>query len=46
MLTVEDYHRLLDEKWELVYCEDVPEHQKRTTGAPGGEKVGLWAWRV
>ncbi|KAK1921131.1 S-adenosyl-L-methionine-dependent methyltransferase [Papiliotrema laurentii] len=45
-LSEEEYHRLLDERWELVYCEPVKPEWKRTVGAPGGEKVGVWAWRA
>ncbi|WWD22619.1 hypothetical protein CI109_107112 [Kwoniella shandongensis] len=45
-LTEEVYHELLDEQWELVWAEDVPSSMKRTVGAQGGEKLGVWKRRV
>ncbi|WVR03034.1 hypothetical protein IAU60_000023 [Kwoniella sp. DSM 27419] len=44
-LTVELYHELLDDQWDLIHCEDVPPEQMRTTGAKGGEKMGVWRKR-
>ncbi|KAK8844828.1 hypothetical protein IAR55_006678 [Kwoniella newhampshirensis] len=44
-LTEEIYHELLAEDWNLVWAEDVPPDMMRTTGAKGGEKLGVWTRR-
>ncbi|WVQ94377.1 hypothetical protein IAU59_001456 [Kwoniella sp. CBS 9459] len=44
-LTVDRYHELLDKDWVLVWSQDVPHEEKRTTGAPGGEKLAVWRRR-
>ncbi|WWC90293.1 uncharacterized protein L201_005226 [Kwoniella dendrophila CBS 6074] len=41
-VTVELYHELLDEHWELIWIQDVPEDERRKTGAGGSEKIAVW----
>jgi len=45
-LSVDEYHRLLDARWTLIWSETVPKDKTRKTGASGGEMVGVWAWRT
>ena len=45
-LSIGTYHSLLDDRWELIWSQDVPDEVKRTTGAAGGEMVGVWAFRT
>ncbi|WVF66763.1 hypothetical protein IAT40_001505 [Kwoniella sp. CBS 6097] len=44
-LTVDRYHELLDKDWVLVWSQDVPDEERRTTGAEGGEKLAIWKRR-
>jgi hypothetical protein len=39
-----DYHTLLDGDWELIWIERL-EKGARSTGAPGGEALGVWKQR-
>ncbi|OCF42498.1 hypothetical protein I317_03614 [Kwoniella heveanensis CBS 569] len=44
-LTVDRYHELLDKDWVMVWSQDVPDEERRTVGAPGGEKLAVWRRR-
>ncbi|WVQ64217.1 uncharacterized protein L199_002379 [Kwoniella botswanensis] len=44
-LTVEKYHELLDEHWEMLLDKEVPPEEMRTTGAKGGERIAVWRKR-
>lgn len=44
-LTEEVYHELLDEDWELVWSEEVPEEERRR-GNLGGETMAVWKRRA
>ncbi|WWC67402.1 uncharacterized protein I206_101310 [Kwoniella pini CBS 10737] len=41
-LTVDMYHELLDDTWEITWEKEVSDIEKRTTGAKGGESIAVW----
>ena len=43
-LKEDDYHELLDAEWELIWIKRL-EMGARSSGAPGGEALGVWKRR-
>lgn len=41
-LSTDIYHELLDEHWEEIWGQEVPEELRRKTGPPGGERLAVW----
>ena len=46
-LSLEVYHELLDDAWDLVHLVDIDTTagQGRHTGPRGDEKLGIWKWK-
>lgn len=45
-LSLDVYHELLDETWELVHHEPIAKSEGRTSGPAGDEAVGVWRWKA